>query len=184
MRNAEVLICLATMVAMVAPCALADNAQHTVVSAPTFSGPPGTPPPGPPCFAPPVGFARSGGLMWTGPGGGSPMPPPPPLEMPFMMMPGTHGLNLTDQQVESMAAMQRSFRNSVEPIRAKIHQLEDTLQQELYQDSIDAAKVKQLQEQLQNQRSQFDKASADHTLLMVQALTRNNARKRGNSSTE
>jgi Spy/CpxP family protein refolding chaperone len=108
--------------------------------------------------------------MWTGPGGGPPMPPPPP-DLPFMMMPGMHGLNLTDQQVESMASMQRSFRNSVEPIRAKMHQLEDALQQELYQDAVDTAKVKQLQDQLQDQRSQFDKASSDHMLQMVQALT-------------
>jgi Spy/CpxP family protein refolding chaperone len=109
------------------------------------------------------------------------MPPPFGLEMgpgfgmpgDMMFAPALHlsGAELSDEQVETLAKLRKSTGKQKDQIHSTLRTLEDNLKDELYADTIDAAKVKKLQSDINAQRAQLANLQDDELLQSAQVLT-------------
>jgi len=134
---------------------------------------------GPPCIGGPggpvgPGFAGPGG---HGPGGHNVMfnhfmaaPPPPPLGMGPMMLP-LHELDLSDEQVEKLAAIKASAADKAGPVMIKLHSLERDYRNALVQPEINSEQVNKIQGQIASQKQALDGIFGDSILASAQVLS-------------
>ncbi|MBS2008952.1 MAG: periplasmic heavy metal sensor [Cyanobacteria bacterium SZAS TMP-1] len=121
-----------------------------------------------------------GGPCGPGPGG---MPPPPPFAMlhgfgpgpggmgPGPMMLPLHDLDLSDDQVEKLAAIKSSTADKAGPIMLKLHSVEREYRLALVQPEINRDQVSKLQAQLSMQKQALDAVFGEAALDSAQVLT-------------
>jgi hypothetical protein len=80
-------------------------------------------------------------------------------------------LQLSDQQVQSITALQSSFRDTVKPIHQQIMTKEQELKQEMAKASPDSAVVAQLMVDVKNLRSQIKTARAGQQPQLLALLS-------------
>jgi Spy/CpxP family protein refolding chaperone len=135
----------------------------------------GFPPPGPfgpggpdSCGGPGGGFGPGGPggpFMHGGPG----MPPPPPGMGPMMLPLGS--VDLTDDQVEKLAAVRHATHEKVEPVMTKLHALERDFMSALTQPVLNADELSRLRVQISTQKQALDAHFTDSVIASAQILT-------------
>jgi Spy/CpxP family protein refolding chaperone len=134
-------------------------------------------PPAPGGFGGPGGPGCPGGP--GGPGGpgffggpvgpGGPGMPPPPGFGPVMLPLG--GVDLTDDQVEKLAAVRSSTHEKVEPIMSRLHSLEHDFVFALAQPTINTDELSKLRVQISTQKQALDALFTDSAINTAQILT-------------
>ncbi|MBS1989743.1 MAG: periplasmic heavy metal sensor [Cyanobacteria bacterium SZAS LIN-3] len=146
---------------------------HEFEDAKLISQLPGGPGPGGPCGPGPGGPGGMPGMM----------PPPPPFAMmhgfgpgpggmgPGPMMLPLHDLDLSDEQVEKLAAIKSSTADKAGPIMLKLHSAEREYRLALVQPEINRDQVSKLQAQLATQKQALDAVFGEAALDSAQVLT-------------
>lgn len=115
-------------------------------------GGPGMPPPPP-------------GGGFGGPGGHPPGPPPIAMMLPL------DAVDLTDSQVDKLAALKESTMDKVEPLMVQMHSLERQLRNGLMQPELNIAELNKVQSQMSAQREKIDAIFTANTIASAQVLT-------------
>lgn len=115
-------------------------------------GGPGMPPPPP-------------GGGFGGPGGHPPGPPPSAMMLPL------DSVDLTDSQVDKLAALRESTMDKVEPLMVQIHSLERQFRNGLMQPELNIADLNKVQSQLSAQRDKIDAIFSGSSIASAQVLT-------------
>ncbi|MBP6592410.1 MAG: periplasmic heavy metal sensor [Candidatus Obscuribacter sp.] len=115
-------------------------------------GGPGMPPPPP-------------GVGFGGPGGHPPGPPPIAMMLPL------DAVDLTDSQVEKLAAIKESTMDKVEPLMVQMHSLERQFRNGLMQPELNIADLNKVQSQMSAQREKIDAIFTGSTIASAQVLT-------------
>lgn len=166
-----------SLVPILLGCSLISGAW---VSSHAQAGPGGfgeCPPPGPGVQGMPLPPHVAGGHGGPGmppppPGGGfgglgGPPPGPPPIAM---MLP-LDAVDLTDAQVDKLAAIKESTMDKVEPLMVQMHSLERQFRNGLMQPELDIADLNKVQSQISAQREKIDAIFTGSTIASAQVLT-------------
>jgi Spy/CpxP family protein refolding chaperone len=110
-----------------------------------------------------------------GPGGHGGPPPfgPPggPGHGPMMIGLPLHDVDLTDDQVEKLAAIRSGAREKADPIMLKMHSLEHEFINALAQSSVNSDDVTRIRTQLSAQKQSLDAIFTDSAVASAQLLT-------------
>lgn len=112
-----------------------------------------------------------------------PLPPPPPGEVAaeqwfqFMAAITSSGIELSDEQLEQIAEMKRSFLDKCSPIELKIHSLERETTRALLEANVNAEHIGQIRKQVSAEKQALDDSTTDQLIRVAKILTPEQRRK-------